>query len=195
MRNCTLTVVVLALGLGLGSLHAGEEAEGGIGAKLERLDVRLARVEGAMLALQDRLLPDATARSRVAEETNRVKQMIQCLVIMEGDKYPRLKDGTIDLYGIVRAGIVENHTFDELAQNRHGLTQAPIGELAKGDYRKFPYDRGGRWAIKAATKAAPIFWEKTADRNGMVVVAFSTGAVKYIKQSDLKRMIAALDKK
>ena len=29
----------------------------------------------------------------------------------------------------------------------------------------------------------------------MVVVAFSTGAVKYIKQSDLKRMIAALDKK
>jgi hypothetical protein len=181
--------------LELGSLHAGEEAEGGIGAKLERLDVRLARVEGAMLALQDRLLPDATARPRVAEETNRLKQMIQCLISMDGTKFPRLKDGTIDAYAIVRAGVVENHTFAELTQNRHGLTQAPIADIGKGNYRNFPYERGGRWAIKSSTRASPVLWEKTADRNGMVVVAFSNGAVKYIKQSDLKRMIAVLQKK
>ncbi|MHC4940874.1 MAG: SH3 domain-containing protein, partial [Planctomycetota bacterium] len=69
-----------------------------------------------------------------------------------------------------------------------------VEEIKKGDYARFPYHRAGRWCTADSKRVAPVLWEKEADRNGKVVVAFNTGAVKYMERKEIERLIAELEK-
>jgi hypothetical protein len=136
------------------------------------------------------------SRVEITEEIIRMRTILVELISVDGPggKLPRLEDGAIDVFAVVRKKKIDAKQFAQLTRGRRGGKGVSTAEIAKNDYGNFPYRRGGRWCTLMDLRNPPVLWEKEPDANGKLVVGYANGAAKYVDAKELKRFLEELEK-
>ncbi|HEX5135637.1 MAG TPA: hypothetical protein VFY93_01570 [Planctomycetota bacterium] len=119
---------------------------------------------------------DGCGRGPLLFETDKLRRIVGCVFKDPAAQIP-LKDGVFDPYAFVRRGDITRERYDVFRSARSGT--GPTDEkIERGDYTNFPWERY-RGDGRLEGPPFPLLWERTPDKEGRVLVAFSDGSVEY----------------
>lgn len=145
----------------------------------------IAGVFGGLYAL----IPRRALPAALVEDTNSLRNIIGLLVQREA--FPFAADGRLDAYAAFEP--------DDPADGIEYLRSVRAGkgptlrEVRARDYRNFPwvrYQRTGREPPTPGKGRVPLLWDGHPDQEGVRVVAFSNGAVKWIEDEEFRELLA-----
>jgi hypothetical protein len=117
-----------------------------------------------------------------AQRFRHVRAMIAPLIA--SSKTLPMKDGALDVYALARTGVIRPDSY-AIFQSEHGLPRD--GEIERGDYRDFPYERYRGNGVLDGRYPIPLIWDKEPDAGGLLIVGMSDGAVRTMYRAEFKR--------
>ncbi|MHC4956840.1 MAG: hypothetical protein ACYTGN_00595 [Planctomycetota bacterium] len=122
------------------------------------------------------------------EDMNSLRNMLGLLT--EREAFPFDADGRVAAYAAVEPHELEE--FLDVFQSVQRKTGPTLTEARAHDYRNFPwvrYKRVDGKEPKPGEGRVPILWAPQPDEEGLRVVGFSNGAVKWIEEPDVAALL------
>ena len=116
-------------------------------------------------------------------DTSTLEDLAELLVAAE--KWQLTKDGRIDVYRMVAEEYGDGSWNYMYHSYRHDGMPSEA-DVRKGDYRRFPWMR--KRGTPERTKREPLLWERSADDDGIRLVAFTNGTVEPVDEETWAEM-------